>query len=127
MAPSCMTFAPIGKVTPVAKEICNELKETIEAGIAAGRYSPGLQKQYKLQLQKLEENEYLFETVLAQGFNTGPGKPMPPSVVIDTILMYFIVEAVPVLGKKYVTMASFLNHPFSRGTIVGIVASYILY
>ena len=72
MVPSCMTFIPIEKVTPAAGEIHHRLKDTINSGITSNRYSDGLQKQYQILLKKIEQGQFFCETVLAQGFNTGP-------------------------------------------------------
>ncbi len=72
MVPSCMTFIPIAKATPAAGEIYQRLKDTINAGIASNSYSNGLQKQYQILLKKIEQGQFFCETVLAQGFTTGP-------------------------------------------------------
>ncbi|KJA22152.1 GMC oxidoreductase [Hypholoma sublateritium FD-334 SS-4] len=98
MVPSCMTFIPIAKATPAAEEIYQRLKDTINSGTTSNRYSNGLQKQYKILLKKIEQGEFFCETVLAQGFSTGPCDFTGAR-------------------EKYITMMSFLNHPFSRGTI----------
>ncbi|EIW79983.1 hypothetical protein CONPUDRAFT_155367 [Coniophora puteana RWD-64-598 SS2] len=61
-------------------------------------YSPGLQEQYKIQLQRLEDpNSSPGEFVLVPGFLSHPNPPKP--------------------GKKYFTILLCLNHNFSRGTI----------
>ncbi|KAF8972234.1 alcohol oxidase [Flammula alnicola] len=97
LAPSCMTFLPLSSVSPEAENIHRDLKESIKAGIDANRYTSGLQKQYKLQLEYIEQDHPNCEVIFAQGFTTSPRTLEP--------------------GKMYVSMVSFLNHPFSRGTI----------
>ncbi|KAF9475239.1 alcohol oxidase [Pholiota conissans] len=99
MAPTVMSFLPLSTVSPDAETLHQDLKKTINEGITTGRYSPALQKQFKLQLENIDGGHPNTEMVLVQGFVTPP------------------IVAGPEPGKKYVTMSCFLNHPFSRGTI----------
>ncbi|KAI0069141.1 GMC oxidoreductase [Artomyces pyxidatus] len=59
--------------------------------------SPGLQAQYELQIEKLEKGIASMELVSMPTFLSRPNPP----------------EA----GKKYITIVSIMNHPWSRGTI----------
>ncbi|KAF9475241.1 alcohol oxidase [Pholiota conissans] len=99
MAASAMTFIPLSVASPDADALHQNLKKVINEGIAAGRYPSALQKQFKLQFENIDSGYPDTEVVLAQGFNTIP------------------VTAGPEPGKKYVSMMSLFNHPFSRGNI----------
>jgi choline dehydrogenase-like flavoprotein len=63
----------------------------------AESWRPGIAEQYKLQLEKLSANAASLELVSMPTFLSRPNPPGP--------------------GKKYVTLVSVLNHPWSRGTI----------
>ncbi|KAF8179476.1 alcohol oxidase [Pholiota molesta] len=97
MAPACMTFLPLANASPDSEALTQDLKQSIKAGVDANQHSPGLQKQYKLQLENIDRGNPTCEIVLAQSFSTTGALPEP--------------------GKKYITMTCMINHPFSRGNI----------
>ncbi|PPQ82830.1 hypothetical protein CVT25_009205 [Psilocybe cyanescens] len=97
MAFNVMAFATLSQLSPDTDAIYTELEKTIEEGIASGKYSPLQRKQYQLQLDALKSGSPNCEFILTQGAPAVPGLAKP--------------------GKKYVSFFTFLNHPFSRGTI----------
>ncbi|KAH9483223.1 GMC oxidoreductase family protein Mala s 12 [Psilocybe cubensis] len=97
MGLSMMSMLPLSKISPNAEQIYADLEKSLEEGIAANRYTPLQQKQYKLQLETLRKGQPNCETLLAQAAQPIPG----------------IAED----GKKYLSLSSLLNNPFSRGSI----------
>ncbi|KAF9475232.1 alcohol oxidase [Pholiota conissans] len=97
MVPTAISFLPLDIISPDAEALQQKLKKTIDEGIKSGRYSPTLQKQFKLQLESIDRGHPHVEVLLAHGFITAPDVPEP--------------------GKKYLTLVCLLNHPFSRGSI----------
>ncbi|PPQ82838.1 LOW QUALITY PROTEIN: hypothetical protein CVT25_009213 [Psilocybe cyanescens] len=98
MGLSMMSMLPLDKISPNAQAIYADLEKSLAEGIAANKYSPLYQKQFKLQLQSLKNGQANCETLLAQAAAPIPGIAQP--------------------GKKYLSLSSLLNNPFSRGTIV---------
>ena len=76
MSSICMTFVPLCAISPDAKSLQDNLKESIRAGIAADKYSPALQKQFNIQLAHIDAQEPSCEVVLTQGFGSKPSKPI---------------------------------------------------
>lgn len=72
MSSICMTFVPLRSLTTEANAIQKELFESIEAGIAANKYSPVLQKQFKVQLDHIRRNKPSCELVLTQTLTSKP-------------------------------------------------------
>ncbi|KAJ7199539.1 alcohol oxidase [Mycena rebaudengoi] len=97
MAPTAMTFVPLASISPDSAALQKSLAESIEAGRASGKYSVALQKQFKVQLAHIAKKEPSCELILAQTFRSYPNQPEP--------------------NRKYLSMASLLNHPISRGSI----------
>ncbi|KJA23939.1 GMC oxidoreductase [Hypholoma sublateritium FD-334 SS-4] len=113
MSFASMTFFPLAKATPAADDMYRDLEKSISAGIAANRYSQGLQKQYKLQLESIQRGDPVCEILMAQSYAASPNayKKIGTAESIDS------GTTLPEPGKKYITMSSFLNNPFSRGTV----------
>ncbi|KAH7915955.1 hypothetical protein BJ138DRAFT_1169640 [Hygrophoropsis aurantiaca] len=87
-------FTSLASISDRAQSIYEAAREKIKANWNS--YSPGLQDQYKIQLERLE-NASPCEIILVPGFLSFPNPPAP--------------------GKKYITILFALNHNFSRGTI----------
>lgn len=122
MGLSMMSFLPLGKISPNADAIYAELEKSIKEGIAANKYSPLYIKQFELQLQSLKNGQANCETLLAQAAAPIPGELSPVEVHIflaDDWCIVILGIAQP--GKKYISLSSLLNNPFSRGTIVGTI------
>ncbi|KAF9558401.1 alcohol oxidase [Agrocybe pediades] len=92
-----ISFVPLTDITSEAGKIYAELEKTINERIEAGKYSPSLVKQYKLQLERIKEGVSDVEFVLSQTAIPVPGLAKP--------------------GKKYASMSTLFNLPFSRGSI----------
>lgn len=105
MGLSMMSMLPLHKISPNAQQIYADLEKSLEEGIAANKYSPLCQKQYKLQLENLRNGQANCETLLAQAAQPVPGIAQP--------------------GKKYLSLSSLLNNPFSRGTIVSHISDLV--
>ncbi|KAI0079016.1 alcohol oxidase [Panus rudis PR-1116 ss-1] len=88
-------FAPLKTITPKAQEIYEEAKAEIQQKLDA--FHPGLQEQYKYQLDRILNGAPEGEILVFPGLSVFYNPPTP--------------------GKKYLTFAVALNHPFSRGTI----------
>ncbi|KAI0313070.1 alcohol oxidase [Amylostereum chailletii] len=97
MSSICMTFLPLSSFSSNASALQDDLRKSIKAGVDANKFSPALQKQYKIQLEHLDKKEPSCEVVCVQGYGSTPNLPEPQ--------------------KKYVTMCSCINHPFTRGEI----------
>lgn len=72
MSFACMTFFPLANATPAADDIYRDLEKSISAGIAANRYSQGLQKQYKLQLESIQRGDPVCEILMGQSYAASP-------------------------------------------------------
>ncbi|GBE79001.1 Dehydrogenase citC [Sparassis crispa] len=92
-----LTFVPLDTICADTTTMQKTLSETIRAGIAANVYSPGLRKQYTIQLKHLEQQVPSLELILGPGIMIPPANPDPT--------------------KKHITLGFGLNSPFSRGTI----------
>ncbi|OCH94550.1 alcohol oxidase [Obba rivulosa] len=90
-----IAFIPLRKVTARADEIIAQAKEKILRN--ADKYPPGLLEQYKIQLERLDNDAPLCEIISLPGALPSPNPPEP--------------------GKKYITLFAALNEVFSRGTI----------
>ncbi|KAI0283502.1 alcohol oxidase [Russula brevipes] len=93
---SLMTFVPLSAISPDAQTLQEKYLASIRARIDIGDCPPGLQKQYKLQLEHIEAQIPSHEMTVMQSIG-------------------FAVAPEP--KRKYVTFMSMLNHPFSRGSI----------
>ncbi|KAJ7227280.1 alcohol oxidase [Mycena pura] len=95
--PASITFVPLATISPVYDALQASAINSIKENIASGRIAPALQKQYQIQIKHLQDREPSCEFILSPRYLPGPN---PPAI-----------------GKQYVTMSTFINHPFSRGTI----------
>lgn len=68
-----LMFAPFGAVSPDADELNKAHLSAIEAGLKAGKYPPGLQKQYEIQLERLQKQLPSIELCTFPGMST-PGR-----------------------------------------------------
>ncbi|KXN82889.1 Glucose oxidase [Leucoagaricus sp. SymC.cos] len=97
MGISTYAFTHPSTLSDKAGEIITEARKKIEAEIAAGKYSPGLVDQYKVQFDNLDKGVPVCEVAGFPGHLFGP-LPAEP-------------------GKKYYLVLAALNVGFSRGTI----------
>ncbi|EIW79994.1 FAD/NAD(P)-binding domain-containing protein [Coniophora puteana RWD-64-598 SS2] len=87
-------FTPMSAISDRIKDVYALAKKKVQD--EWDTYSPGLQEQYKIQLERLEDpSSSPGELVLVPGFLSHPNPPKP--------------------GKKYFTIILCLNHDFSRG------------
>ncbi|KAI0797157.1 alcohol oxidase [Abortiporus biennis] len=91
-------FISLKEVTKNYDSIVQGVKDKILNKLDS--FPSGTQDQYKLMLKRLERGDPECEFITIPGFMSGPSPPSP--------------------GKKYITVLSALNHPFSRGTIHSI-------
>ncbi|KAI0033253.1 alcohol oxidase [Vararia minispora EC-137] len=94
MSPTCKTFAPLSAISSSYDALQGKLK----ASITNRKHTQAVQKQYAVFLDHIAKKEPSCELSLVPGALRSP-------------------KAQPQPGKKYLTMNSFLNHAFSRGTI----------
>ncbi|KAJ7139327.1 alcohol oxidase [Mycena epipterygia] len=94
MSPSCMAFLPFTSISGVLED---KFTRNSKEQTRSPSENAGLEKQYQVQLQHIKNEEPNCEFVLSPRFIVGPN-PAPP-------------------GKQHITIATFINHPFSRGTI----------
>jgi len=92
------TFTSFDTVTPDFNAFNAKIKDEITKKMKT--CSPGLQDQYRIQLDRLDRGAPGCEIVTYPGFFSGFSGPNPP-----------------VPDKKYVTIMVAMNHMFSRGTI----------
>ncbi|KAJ7583024.1 hypothetical protein C8J56DRAFT_865422, partial [Mycena floridula] len=97
-----MAFVPLDIFTSRYAELHEAAGDFIQQGIESGKFSKGLVEQYSLQLERLRKPATSggCEFCLFPGFSGGP--------------------ATPEEGKKYVSVVTFSNYPFSRGSIHAI-------
>ena len=90
MSSICMTFVPLASISPDADTLQDSLRESIKAGMAAGKYSAALEKQFQIQLRHIDAKEPSCEIVLTQTFSTKPSKVflVPQSRPIFAVLIY---------------------------------------
>lgn len=117
MASICMTFVPLASICKDSEVLQQRLYDSIEAGIAAKKFSLALQKQLKVQLEHIKAQEPSCELVLTQACSSKPSKSLQCALTPSTDGQLYV--DLPEPKKKYITLTSLLNHPFSRGTIVG--------
>ncbi|KAJ7152971.1 alcohol oxidase [Mycena filopes] len=98
MVISSMAFLPLSALDP-DKYSAREagITQLVAERAASKAGSPGLHKQHQIQLAHLASREPSCEFIL------GPRSTAIPNP--------------PVLGKHYLTLSAFVNHPLSRGTI----------
>lgn len=117
-------YIPISAAT--SSQETKRLYEKAEADVekqkkALGdKIPPGLEEQLGLQLKTLKDDTLPdLEFIAFPGFFTTESEYI---IICETLclgLTMYDDTAAPESGKSYVTILIVLNHPFSRGTIVG--------
>ncbi|KAF7371074.1 Alcohol oxidase [Mycena sanguinolenta] len=97
LPPTCMAFVPLASITPAQETIHTSLAKSINDDIFAKKIPPSLAKQYAIQLRHQRDREPSCEFVLWPLFKPILDMPLP--------------------GKQYICVATYINHPFSRGSI----------
>ncbi|KAJ8087644.1 hypothetical protein PM082_006478 [Marasmius tenuissimus] len=93
-----VAWVPLADVTSRSQALYEQEKKQIEEDVKnSSGYPPGLLEQYDIQLERIPNGHLDCEIAVTATF-LGAGMP-------------------PIEGKKYVSIAIFLNHAFSRGTI----------
>ncbi|KAJ7708735.1 GMC oxidoreductase [Mycena rosella] len=95
--PASIAFVPLASISPASEALQKSVFESINAAVSSQQISPGLRKQYLLQLEHLKEKQPSCEFILSPRYMPGPKPPLP--------------------GQQYVTVSGLINHPFSRGSI----------
>ncbi|TCD71177.1 hypothetical protein EIP91_012126 [Steccherinum ochraceum] len=90
--------ASLNMISTHADEICQAAKNEIESKWDS--YPAGLQKQYEIQLERLDKNGVVCEVAFHPGLGLLSHFPHPPEP-----------------NKDYMGFSAVLLHPFSRGTI----------
>ncbi|EMD41655.1 hypothetical protein CERSUDRAFT_79287 [Gelatoporia subvermispora B] len=90
-----LSFSPLRKITAKADAIISAAKARILE--QADTYPPGRLEQFKIHLERLENDAPMCEIITFSGFMSGPNPPEP--------------------GKKYLSIFASLNQCWSRGTI----------
>ncbi|TCD68304.1 hypothetical protein EIP91_011163 [Steccherinum ochraceum] len=102
------TMASLDQFSSRSAEIIKTAKETIKSRWDS--YSPGLQKQYELQLERLEQKQVVVEMVFHPGVSpasNAPSTAFPHVPVIDYSLTMF-VDA-PSAGKQYASLTQHIT------------------
>ncbi|VDC04863.1 unnamed protein product [Peniophora sp. CBMAI 1063] len=100
MLPSCMAFSPFSVISPDHERLRDELSASLAQAANSGKYSPSVQKQHTIQIDRLKTDEPSCELCIYGG-----AMPRMPG------------ENQPKEDKKYGTIVFLTNHPFSRGSI----------
>ncbi|KAJ7698001.1 alcohol oxidase [Mycena rosella] len=95
--PASIAFVPLASISPASDALQKSVFDSITAAVSSQQISPGLRKQYELQLKHLKDKQPSCEFILSPRCMPGPKPPLP--------------------GKQYVTVSGLINHPFSRGSI----------
>lgn len=74
MSSICMTFVPLASISSNSLALQQRLYDSIEAGIVAKKFSPALQKQFKVQLEHIKAQDPSCELVLTQACSSKPSK-----------------------------------------------------
>ncbi|KAJ6485599.1 alcohol oxidase [Mycena sanguinolenta] len=98
MPPTCIAFVPLSTISSGHETLQTSLANSINNDISSERVSPALAKQYAIQLKNQRNREPSCEFMVWPLFRPIPNTPMP--------------------GKQPLSVAAFLNHPLSRGSIV---------
>ncbi|KAF7371073.1 Alcohol oxidase [Mycena sanguinolenta] len=98
MPPIYIAFVPLSSISAAHEALQTSLAKTINEDISSKKISPALAKQYAIQLKHQRDREPSCEFTIWPLFRPIPDTPMP--------------------GKQYLSVAAFLNHPLSRGSIV---------
>ncbi|KAA1477083.1 GMC oxidoreductase [Dentipellis sp. KUC8613] len=97
LAPITFCVLPLETLTPAAASIIAAQETRFQNELESGKLSPGLKRQYEIQMRNLKAGAGGLELAAAPAFVS---RPNPPEK-----------------GKKYVSMHGGIYHPWSRGTI----------
>lgn len=111
-----LTFLPLTAISPDAQTVQEKYLAPIYSRIDSGDCPPGLRKQYKLQLDQIKAQTPSHEIALFPSIVMSLGELESQ---IPTQL-HSLLPTAPDPKKKYASFMSFLNQPFSRGSIVRI-------
>ncbi|KAJ6593509.1 alcohol oxidase [Mycena capillaripes] len=92
-SPSSMAFLPLASISSTLQ---NSITKSHDAE-RSNQTFPSLEKQYHVQREHIRHEEPTCEFIFTPRFRVGPNPFIP--------------------GKQYITVATFLNHPWSRGAI----------
>ncbi|KAL0567531.1 hypothetical protein V5O48_014466 [Marasmius crinis-equi] len=92
-----IAYLPLSDVTPRADALYAQESQRIAEDVRDNVYPPGLIDQYTIQLER--------------------GRNKALHVEIADVPGFMALDKPPIPGKKYLSLAGFLNHTFSRGTI----------
>ncbi|KAF8268457.1 alcohol oxidase [Lactarius quietus] len=92
-----LSLAPLSAIAPEAQALQDKYLASIRACIDSGSYTPGLRRQYELQLENI--------------------KAQIPSCEVMLVPAFSFYKPVPDPNRKYASIACLLNHPLSRGSI----------
>jgi hypothetical protein len=121
---SVMTFLPLSAISPDAQAVQEKYLAQIQARIDGGDCPPGLRKQYEVQLERIKAQAPSHEMILYQALCMPLGER---DVFINPPRSSSPSPTVPDPKKKYASLLSLLNHPFSRGSIVRVYPSTTRY
>lgn len=118
-------YIPLSLANPHgAAGLIEKATKSVEALKADKNIPPGRAEQYDIQLQRLKDDKLPdFEFVGFPGFFPAYCECYGKSHIIENLSA---TSVTPQPGKKYISMLFILNHPFSRGTIVGTLLFLVL-
>lgn len=107
-------FTELHRLSKRAEAIYEQAKARVEAH--KDSYRPGLLEQYEIQLERVKSGVGC-ELISFPKLLSGPSEFLLSSF-LSLWLTHLSLEDPPEQGKKYYTIATAINHCFSRGTIV---------
>ena len=86
MAINLMSFAPLSNFTPEARALQDKYLASIRARIDSGSYTPGLRKQYEVQLEHIKAQIPSCEVMFVQAYSTVRRKPKQNDLAFASLL-----------------------------------------
>ena len=117
-----VAFVPLHSVTSRTDDLMQRIQTEL---VESTTHSPGLRKQFEVQLENLKTKQAGCELGIFPGFLSVPSMSVIKSQELSQITRYLLDMPKP--GKKYLTVTPVFNHPFSRGSIVRDTLQYWSY
>lgn len=105
-------------LTKRSVEIIQSTKVSLKRKWAS--YPPGLQRQYELQIERLERDGLAWEIAQYPGLSIATNLPSTPADCFRELLSVDVFADPPDPKRKYMSLSPLLLLPFSRGTTVSM-------
>ena len=107
-------------LTERSEEIIQSTKDTFKRKWSS--YPPGLQRQYELQIERLERDGLAWEIAQYPGLSIATNLPSMSAGYCSVLFRLHVFADSPNPGKKCMSLSPLLMHPFSRGTVVSMIS-----